>query len=351
MKSFTCDEARAHLSDFLAGEGGRPEANLLELHLRQCEACHARAEELVWQDRVIAELAGKARLEKMAGRVRAALESLDQMAVGEPERARPRRWISVAAAAVFLVASVVVAAILIGRSHDVTVATGNPTPKAPKRETPPEVKVPPEPETPKLPPGNPGPDPQPKAPEQTLPPEPPKPPPIAVNPNLPVETPKKQDPNAVPEPPKTPAVVREAMKPRPGDAIELVKPKTPDAAIDRGVAYLRTKSPKMDFSKPGHESRPEELVLWTYFMAGVPENDPEFQRLYKGIMERKLERTYDVALHAMFLEELDRVKYQWRIRQCAQFLVDNQCRNGQWGYGDPSLFVEELPTGQTLWDA
>src|SRR5205085_4605415 len=38
----------------------------------------------------------------------------------------------------------------------------------------------------------------------------------------------------------------------------------------------------------------------------------------------------------------DRIKHQRRIAQCAQFLVDNQCANGQWGYGDPSIFAEDL---------
>ena len=36
------------------------------------------------------------------------------------------------------------------------------------------------------------------------------------------------------------------------------------------------------------------------------------------------------------------MKYQNRIAQCAQQLVDNQCANGQWGYGDPSIFVMDL---------
>jgi hypothetical protein len=44
----------------------------------------------------------------------------------------------------------------------------------------------------------------------------------------------------------------------------------------------------------------------------------------------------------MALEDLDRVKYQKRIAQCAQFLLDNQCANGQWHYGEPSIFVEEV---------
>jgi hypothetical protein len=42
-----------------------------------------------------------------------------------------------------------------------------------------------------------------------------------------------------------------------------------------------------------------------------------------------------VALQALCLEKINKKKYQKRIAQCAQFLVDNQCENGQWGYGEP----------------
>jgi hypothetical protein len=140
-----------------------------------------------------------------------------------------------------------------------------------------------------------------------------------------------RDSNKQPVPEKTP------------QPIEILPPKTVDNAIVRGIAFLRARSPKLDFARGGgREPRAEELVLWTYFMAGIPENDPEFARLLKGILERKLERTYDAALQAMLLEELDRVKYQGRLHQCAQFLADNQCKNGQWSYGDPSLFVDEI---------
>jgi hypothetical protein len=37
------------------------------------------------------------------------------------------------------------------------------------------------------------------------------------------------------------------------------------------------------------------------------------------------------------------VKHQRRIWQCAQFLVDNQCKNGQWSYGTPTPAVKNVP--------
>src|SRR5204862_749466 len=110
-----------------------------------------------------------------------------------------------------------------------------------------------------------------------------------------------------------------------------------DDAIARGVAFPKAAE------VPGIELRPElrseELVLWTLVHAGVPYEDPLFRTLWKKVVSHPLERTYDVALLAMILEEVDRVRYQKRILHCAQFLVDNQCKNGQWDYGAPTIAV------------
>jgi hypothetical protein len=126
----------------------------------------------------------------------------------------------------------------------------------------------------------------------------------------------------------------------------VLTPRTVDMAVRDGMAYLQ--NPKrvaaLDATKIHHDLRYDELVLWTYLHGGMAEGDPEFQKVLRRMLDRKLERTYAVALQAMVLEELDRVTYQTRIQQCAQFLVDNQARTGQWGYGDPSIFAEEVAT-------
>src|SRR5262245_42331676 len=84
----------------------------------------------------------------------------------------------------------------------------------------------------------------------------------------------------------------------------------------------------------------DELILLTLVHAGVPESDPKFKELFDRMMTAPLERTYNVSLQAMVLEEIQRVKYQARIHQCAQFLADNQCANGQWSYGSPTTYAE-----------
>lgn len=118
-----------------------------------------------------------------------------------------------------------------------------------------------------------------------------------------------------------------------------------DAAIKKGVAWLKQqKSPNHGHGKNTSFFRnSDELILLTLLHANVPENDPKLQELFKRTMKAPLERTYKVALLAMFLEDFDRVKYQRKLWQCAQFLVDNQCQNGQWSYGNPTPFVKNAP--------
>lgn len=119
-----------------------------------------------------------------------------------------------------------------------------------------------------------------------------------------------------------------------------------DAAVKKGVEWLK-KAPSPGFSY-GKIDDSDELILLTLLHAGVGESDARVQELLKSMIEKPLARTYSVTLQAMVLEELDRAKYQNRIAQCAQFLVDNQCANGQWSYGEPSEFVKEIPPSKDV---
>jgi hypothetical protein len=112
-----------------------------------------------------------------------------------------------------------------------------------------------------------------------------------------------------------------------------------DAAIDKGAHYLKRLN---DFGAP-RAARKDELVLLTLIHSGVPAADPAYQRLFRTMMEGPLEKTYSVVLQAMILEEVDRVRHQGRIAQCGQYLLDNQCRNGQWSYGEPTVYSVEMP--------
>ncbi len=118
-----------------------------------------------------------------------------------------------------------------------------------------------------------------------------------------------------------------------------------DQAIDKGIASLRGKRTSSFHMEIVNGN---ELILLTLIHAGAPERYPElkgdFDALLDEMLKAKLERTYKVALQAMCLEEIDRVKYQNRIHQCAQFLIDNISGSGTSRYGQPSLFVEDVPT-------
>src|ERR1043166_2595642 len=118
-----------------------------------------------------------------------------------------------------------------------------------------------------------------------------------------------------------------------------------DKAIEHGIKYLMANNAAhmQRFSHANRQMQHTELVLWTYVHADVKESEANFQALLKDMLERKLEATYCVALQAMILEEIQRVKYQTRIWQCGQFLVDNQSAEGYWSYGDPTIYAEDPP--------
>jgi len=100
-------------------------------------------------------------------------------------------------------------------------------------------------------------------------------------------------------------------------------------AVRRAVEYLRTAD------SPGMNGSPDsdELILWAFIHAGVDPYDPKYQQLLMKILDDLRENsTYSVAIRAMILEELNRIAYQGQLLRCAQVLVDNQCRNGQWDY-------------------
>jgi hypothetical protein len=122
----------------------------------------------------------------------------------------------------------------------------------------------------------------------------------------------------------------------------LFQPKDPpkiDPAVEAGICYLRGQAGK----KSGRTSEANGLILLTLVHAGVKAGDPLFDELLKSLLDETLSTTYRVSIQAMALEAIDRAAHQKRIFQCAQFLVDNQCKNGQWSYGTPTYAPEPEP--------
>jgi len=157
---------------------------------------------------------------------------------------------------------------------------------------------------------------------------------------------------AKPEAPK-PESARGDVKPEPAKlpepaAVAPVNPQTAkvDEAVRRAIAVLRASltSAKTPFNFGGRQMSHAELAAWTLLSAGVPPEDRDLRDLIFQMTTTKLEATICVALQAMVLERVDRIKYQKRIWQCAQFLVDNQSAKGTWGYGSPSIYVDDVPS-------
>jgi hypothetical protein len=77
----------------------------------------------------------------------------------------------------------------------------------------------------------------------------------------------------------------------------------------------------------------KELALYALLYAGnVGHDDPELAKLALDIGDDDLYHTYGTAIRAQALQKFDAVKFQSFIRNCGQFLIDNQGQDGYWGY-------------------
>src|SRR5688572_14715847 len=121
-----------------------------------------------------------------------------------------------------------------------------------------------------------------------------------------------------------------------------------DYAVERGGLFLvgeLARPIEGKFSEMLRWGR-DELILYALIHVGV---DYSHHTAYKAALEeistQELRNTYQASLTALALEAIDKVKYGWRLAQCAQFLVDNQCENGQWSYGQPIAMPDNLPKG------
>jgi len=77
------------------------------------------------------------------------------------------------------------------------------------------------------------------------------------------------------------------------------------------------------------------LSLLTLLKAGLDPSRDECQKAASFIATAELSRTYDVALTALALDEMDRRKYRPVIETCVRFLQEKQLNNGMWDYRKP----------------
>jgi hypothetical protein len=131
-------------------------------------------------------------------------------------------------------------------------------------------------------------------------------------------------------------------KPKPIAAHAKVDQEKVDEAIKKGCKYLIQSGQGMGTFPHGQRNQPQamqaygEIVLLTLLHSGYyAEGDVELMPLIDFLNQKPIGSTYTAALMAMALQKLNPKKYQMRIAECAQFLCDNQCENGQWDYGEP----------------
>jgi hypothetical protein len=111
-----------------------------------------------------------------------------------------------------------------------------------------------------------------------------------------------------------------------------------DRAIDSGCDFLLKHMNEYlsEYDWAGHGKQSDApLVLYTLVKGKASRSSADFRRVLAYCLQRPIERTYFAAVTALALEALDAEKYYGKIHQCAQFLVENQCKNGQWDYGHP----------------
>jgi hypothetical protein len=113
-----------------------------------------------------------------------------------------------------------------------------------------------------------------------------------------------------------------------------------DEAINKGVDYLLKQ-----YVANGYD---DELILYTLVKSGVKIPDETIATMVDKALNKKLEKTYNVALLAMALSDLDRVKYLDRIVHCAEFLLANQSSAGNWTYGAPITRYVNTPSAKPI---
>jgi hypothetical protein len=102
------------------------------------------------------------------------------------------------------------------------------------------------------------------------------------------------------------------------------------AAVQRGLRLLLAEQGANGswVQHPGYTA----LGLLTLLKAGLDPSRDECQRAASFVSTAEQTRTYDVALTALALDEMDRRKYRPVIESCVHFLQDKQLSNGMWDY-------------------
>jgi len=102
------------------------------------------------------------------------------------------------------------------------------------------------------------------------------------------------------------------------------------ASVQRGLRVLLAEQGTNGswVQHPGYTA----LGLLALLKGGLDPSREECQRAAAFISTAEMSRTYDVALTALALDEMDRRRYRPVIEGCVRFLQDKQLSSGMWDY-------------------
>jgi hypothetical protein len=135
---------------------------------------------------------------------------------------------------------------------------------------------------------------------------------------------------------------------RAGDLTEV------DRAIYLGAEYLRdhlktalkpvvVKGDPKKTLLPVNHVRAVPVMMYALIHAGVDASDPGYKSGLDFLLSKQPDGTYNLALTALALADLDADRYAGRLADLAQILCDQQSVNGQWSYGFPGQTTSSQP--------
>jgi hypothetical protein len=148
----------------------------------------------------------------------------------------------------------------------------------------------------------------------------------------------------VPDGPATPA-----DRPKPDAASGKTPAEPRDAAIARGVAYLKSIQ-QVDGTWPYDQIGPTALAGLTLLECGVPANDAAVVKAAGAVRQAALTatQTYSLALSILFLDRLGEAADVFLIESMTVRLLAGQNSHGGWTYECPSVSDQEVRRLTTL---
>jgi hypothetical protein len=117
-------------------------------------------------------------------------------------------------------------------------------------------------------------------------------------------------------------------------------------AIDAGAGWLRARYAGEFEDATFHDT--VELLVLTLSHCGANFEDKVYAKAVKALEKIEPRFTYRTALLAMALNEVNPRLYRRKLMHCAQWLVDTQLKEGEWGYPGPPILDGKPPQGLSV---